>query len=256
MTIGSNPSLANVQSELGASSLWNAGTKTLNGCDTSGGGDTTPPISLLAWANYNHAASPPVPTGLVSQPGVPTNTNQDTTIRLDWDLMACAENGYDVYRSTTSGGSYGKIEDDWASDNYSDSGYSANTSRWYKLKSQGSVGESGFTSAVQGRTAPRYPGNGTLGVNAGNDCSDLDITVSWSNGTSPGVRSSTITWRWKKNAGSWSGWQGPTSQGISQIIHNVGGGIVDDDVFYYEAYYTEEGTGAVSTGQVTVICPI
>lgn len=255
MTISSTPSLANLQSELGVGSLFAAGGTTNNGCDTSGAGDYVGDISLFAWVGYNHAATPAAPV-VSSQPGIPTNTNQDTVIRLDWTLVLCAENGYDVYRATTSGGSYSKIADDHAGDNYSDTGYSANTSRFYKLKSQGSVAESGFSSEVEGRTAPRFPGNGTLGVNAGNDCGNLDITVIWSNGTSPGVRSSTITWRWKKNAGSWSGWQGPTAQGISQIVHNVGGGIVNGDDFFYEAYYTEEGTGAISTGQVNVICPI
>lgn len=253
MTISSTPSLANLQSEFGVASLLACNGQSLNGCDTSGAGDVAAPISLFAWAGYNHAATPAAPS-VSSQPGSPTNTNQDSIIRLTFNLVTCAENGQDIYRATTSGGSYSKIEDDYPTLQYDDP-FSPNTSRFYKLKSQGSVNESGFSSEVEGRTAPHLPGDGTLSVSPGPSCEPLIITVSWSNGTSPGVRSSTVTWKWKKNTGSWSSWQGPTSQGATQFVYNAGNAVQGDD-FYFEAYYTEEGTSATSSGQkINVICP-
>ena len=80
------------------------------------------------------------------------------------------------------------------------------------------------------------------------------MTLTWSNGTSPGVRSSVVKWRHRLNGGAWSAWFS-TARGATSVIHEAGA-INDGDTLDYEAYYDEETAAAgVSTTTNNVICP-
>ena len=79
------------------------------------------------------------------------------------------------------------------------------------------------------------------------------IVVSWSNGTSPGVRVSSVRYRWRKLPAAFSGAElGPTAVGATTFSQNVGS-VSNDDQFQFELRYNEEGS-ATTTTTATVAC--
>jgi fibronectin type 3 domain-containing protein len=82
----------------------------------------------------------PVPSGLqVSRPQV-------TSANLAWNAQNGA-NGYEVYRASSMGGSYALIKT-LAGTSMTDSGLSANTSYYYKIRSFSTAGEIKFYSEM------------------------------------------------------------------------------------------------------------
>jgi hypothetical protein len=68
-----------------------------------------------------------------------------TQIDVSWQNVS-GENGYYIFRSSTSNGSYSQIASTGANVNsYSNTGLSINTQYCYKVKSYNSAGESGFS---------------------------------------------------------------------------------------------------------------
>jgi fibronectin type 3 domain-containing protein len=90
------------------------------------GGDTTPPAA---------------PTGLSATPG-------DATVSLDWNDNSEPDlAGYDVYRSTTSGGPYNVIDFDLTQSNYTDNSVSNGTTYYYVVTAvDTSLNESGYSN--------------------------------------------------------------------------------------------------------------
>lgn len=91
---------------------------------------------------------------LVEQtPPTPTNftvTGHVGGIALDWDeLKAYAVTGYEVFRSTSSGGSYSKVK--ITRDSHWDNTLGSTTTFWYKVRAKNYRGNvSGFTSPASG----------------------------------------------------------------------------------------------------------
>jgi len=96
-----------------------------------------------------------VPTGLTATPGL-------EQVSLAWNTVSGAT-GYNLKRSTTSGGPYTTIAANTSSTSYVDSSLPANTTYYYVVSSLNSVGESA-NSAQASATTSGYP----LTVTAGN----------------------------------------------------------------------------------------
>jgi len=225
---------------------------TTNNC--SGSVDQSGDIRITNWDGYNHAAGPGVPTGFSINPGNDSNPTgdltQDSHVYLRWTLPICASDA-NVLQSDTSGGTYVEIDADNADDFLVVNLTTQQTSKWFKVEPESNVGTAGTrTAAVEGRTCPTAP----LSFSASSDdvCGGVTLTVTWTNGTSPGTRDSIVTWRWKKNAGAWSAYA-DTATGATSFTHS-GGSVVDGDVFYFEGYYKEESSGTAVAANVTVLC--
>jgi hypothetical protein len=222
--------------------------------DCSSGGDNTLPIVFTTFNTYNHDAQPaaPVLTIGTGDDASPTDDpQQDSHIYLTWPPITCAAT-YDVEHSTAgSGGPFSVISNN-QSDEFLvvDIGAPA-TSRHYRILAT-SIVNGPYSSVVEGRTCPNQPQE--LGSSSDDDCDDLNITISWTNGTSPGTRISKVEWRWYKVSGSFTGaFLGPTAAGATSFVQNVGGGHSDSDQWNFEIRYEDEG-GTTVTKTFTVTC--
>jgi hypothetical protein len=108
---------------------------------------------------------PPVPTGLVATSlGI-------SVINLSWTTVTGAT-GYNIYRATTAGGTYTKINTGLVTTNsYTDTGLSAATAYYYKVATINVAGESSKSTSVTATTGTG--GGGTpsedSGSTGGND---------------------------------------------------------------------------------------
>ena len=225
---------------------------TVNDCSSAT--DQVGNINLTNWDGYNHTAGPPAPTGFAINPGndsTPTgDLTQDSHVYLAWDAVICATD-FNVLQSDTSGGTYAEISADITNEFLAVDLTTAETTKWFKVEPESNLGNAGtLTAAVEGRTCPTAP----LSFSAATDdvCGGVTLTVTWTNGTSPGTRDSVLTWRWKLNAGSWSAYA-DTASGATSFTHS-GGAVNDADVFYFEGYYKEESSSTAESTNVTVTC--
>jgi len=254
MTVDSTPSIIEVRNELGLSGtcslLTDIGDATVNDC--SAGGDLSTPISLIAWAGYNHAAIPAAALGFSGNPGDDSSPNsdpqQDSHVYMSWNPIICA-GAYDVLRSTTSGGSFSVIANDISEVFYVDNITSPQVSRYYKVRGI-SQANGTLTSELHLRTTPQAPINVVTSVNE--NCSNYVITVQWSNGSSPGIRSSITNWRQRKNGGSWSSYTS-TALGATSFTYSAGS-VEDFDEHDFELYYADRSGGATATVDDTASC--
>ena len=98
---------------------------------------------------------PAAPTGLTATAG-------NNTVSLDWNNNSEPDiNGYNVYRSTTSGGGYAKLNGSLlTSSDYNDSNVSNGTTYYYVVTAvDAGSNESGYSNEVS--AAPNYPYTGT-----------------------------------------------------------------------------------------------
>ncbi|MCD1261171.1 discoidin domain-containing protein [Paenibacillus athensensis] len=101
--------------------------------------------SMLPFASVSYAAGPATPSGL----SVSCATN---ACNLNWSAVSGAT-GYNVYRSTTSGGTYTKVNaSPIGTNSNSDGGLTAATTFYYKVSAVNSGGESAQSAASSGTT--------------------------------------------------------------------------------------------------------
>jgi hypothetical protein len=104
--------------------------------------------------------SPLAPTGLIA-----TNTS-GTQINLAWNASVSAS-GYNLKRSTTSGGSYTTIATNLPYLNYSDTGLTGGTTYYYVVTATNIYGESANSSEASARPVSMSPLQLSFGVSAG-----------------------------------------------------------------------------------------
>lgn len=136
--------------------------------------------SNIAFAKTDVAASvaPEAPTNLQAQ------AISDTRIELSWDDNASNEDGFKVFRSTASDGTYSLI--DTTNPNitaYTDTGLAGGTTYYYKISATNSVGETNIdlmdpanaTTLTPPSSAPQAPTNLQAAA-----ISNMRIDLSWS----------------------------------------------------------------------------
>lgn len=112
---------------------------------------TTDHFSLFAPVVSTDPAAPDAPSGFAA------TAASTTQINLSWTLLAGATQGYDIYRSTTSGGTYSRLGSEptvaaTATVTYSDTNLSAGTTYYYKISALNNSGESAASAAVSATT--------------------------------------------------------------------------------------------------------
>ncbi|MFY0255804.1 fibronectin type III domain-containing protein [Chitinophaga sp. 30R24] len=94
-------------------------------------------------------------------PNAPSNltvaVNNYSKLNLHWTDNSNNENGFEIYRSTSNGGTYSIIATTNANANtYTDTALQANTAYYYKIRAIGLYGESAYTT-VANTTTPARP---------------------------------------------------------------------------------------------------
>jgi len=112
-------------------------------------------------------ALPMAPTGMTATPN-------STSITISWSAVTGAD-GYKIYRSTTSSGTYAEISTSTTT-SYTNIGLTAGTVYYYKISAYNSSGE-GSQSSISAITLPAVPTGITTTANS------TSITISWSNVT-------------------------------------------------------------------------
>jgi hypothetical protein len=170
-------------------------------------------------------------------PSAPTDVTaqaaSSSSITVDWTAVSGAAS-YKVYRSGTSGGTYSLVGSP-ASNTYTDTGLSANTTYYYKVSAVNTGGESGQSVYVSATTMAVGNATITVGFDYG------EITISGSDGS---------------NVISKSGVYGPTSLGLSatgytNVIWYVDGspaGISGSPVTLNASDYTAQTHSIIFTG--------
>tara|TARA_B100001094_G_scaffold112644_2_gene108615 strand:- start:10917 stop:12863 length:1947 start_codon:yes stop_codon:yes gene_type:complete len=170
--------------------------------------------------------------------GAPNNlaiTAASTTqLNLSWDAVSGASS-YDVHRSTSSGSGFSEIATP-SSNSYNDTGRSAGTRYYYKVRAVDSNGDGAFTSEANSFTLP----NQVTGLSA-SVISSSQINLSWNNptGTEAGYKIERST-----SSGS----------GFSQIASQTGTtysatGLTGSTTYYFRvrAFTDPGGDGAYSS---------
>ncbi|HYF33165.1 MAG TPA: PA14 domain-containing protein [Chitinophagaceae bacterium] len=123
------------------------------------------------------------PTG--AAPTAPSGLNATAVsfsrINLSWNDNSSNESGFEVVRSTSSGGVYVNIGTTGAGVNsFADTvGLNASTTYWYKVRSIGATGESAFTSAVSATTQALPPAPAAPTVLSAQVISSSQINLVW-----------------------------------------------------------------------------
>lgn len=143
------------------------------------------------YSNEDDATTTPaleVPTGLAATPVTSTQIN------LTWDDNNSNETGYEIERSTTSGSGFSLIHTTAAdATSYNNTGLTAATTYYYRLRSINAAGNSSYTAEVSASTPagtlPSAPT--TLTATAGNTSNSLSWTDNASNETGFQIERST-----------------------------------------------------------------
>ncbi len=166
--------------------------------DGGGGGDTTPPSA---------------PTGLTASAG-------DASVALDWaDNSESDLAGYNVYRSTTSGGPYAKVNGDLqGASAFTDTGLTNGTTYYYVVNAVDTSGNPSANSNQQSAT-PLASGGGTeaefslaLGGTSSSQGSSWTamVTVTATNSNGSAVSGVTVTGSWSSGSSDTSCVTGPS----------------------------------------------
>ena len=130
--------------------------------------------NFLAYVNGNVTAPPAAPSGLTA------TALTFNKIRLNWTDNSSNETGFEIARSTSVNGVYTSVGNAVANAvTYTDSGLTASTAYFYKIRSIRSGSESAFTTAASATTpaAPATPvAPGQLQAEAG---ANNSILLSW-----------------------------------------------------------------------------
>ena len=112
------------------------------------GSSLTNKFYITAGLSGDDVASEAVPD---DPTGIAALKISSSSIRVSWDFSASA-NSFDVYRATSQGGSYSKVGSAVTALYYDDSGLSASTTYYYKVKATNDGGDSDFSSIVSETT--------------------------------------------------------------------------------------------------------
>ncbi len=149
--------------------------------------------SPLIAQSTNIGAAESFIVGLVS--GNPPTTPADVIAAagnaqasLNW-LPSAGATGYNVKRSTTSGGPYSIVATNLPNDGYTDSGLASGTIYYYVISALNAVGESGNSSQVYAlpgtlSRATWVASSSTTGSDQPDNALDGDLSTRWSTGTS------------------------------------------------------------------------
>lgn len=252
---------SDIASELGLSAPWDQDdmeNATLNDCSPVTPDQSTP-WAITSWDGYDHSALAPVPGGISSRPGdnvggQDEQADQDSSTYTSWNAVLCASS-YDVQESTAgAGGPYTIVSND-QNDEYINRSMPADTLRHLQIRSNaGGTGTPGnWSSAIAIRTAPTAPQSFVV-TWIDETCANPEARLSWSNGTSPGLRRSKLEFAWRKNGtGGWSSWLGPTAVAATQHDFHPGGSWSDGDYIQVKARWQEE-TAEAQDDSPTITC--
>ncbi len=176
----------------------------------------------------NPAATPAQVTGLAASP------SSTTQISLTWNAVTGATS-YKVERSTSSGSGFSQIATP-SSNSYNDTGRSAGTRYYYRVRATNSNGDGGYSSEANTFTLP----NQVTGLSA-TAASSTQINLSWNNptGTEAGYKIERST----SSGSGYSQIATTTSTSYSSI------GLSASTTYYYRvrAYTSPGGDGAYSS---------
>jgi|GEM_PF-696117 len=163
-------------------SNWTTLASTVTYLDSSGNATTTVNADLSNVASIEVTAPtthfslyapivPVDPTPAAVPTGLAAGSATASSLSLTWTAVVGAT-GYDIYRSTTSGGTYTRIGSEptvssGSTTLYSDTGLTASTTYYYKITSLSGAGESGVSSAISGATsaaASNTPAPGAVAI--------------------------------------------------------------------------------------------
>jgi hypothetical protein len=147
---------------------WTALGSTVTYLDASGSATTTVDANLANIASVKVTAPtshlslyapivPVDPTITAIPTGVSVGSATASTLSISWAAVVGATS-YDIYRSTSQGGTYTRIGSEptvssGSTTSYTDTDLSANTTYYYKMTSISGAGESGVSSIVSGITS-------------------------------------------------------------------------------------------------------
>lgn len=133
---------------------------------------------------YSNIVTIPIPTPI---PAAPTNLSataaSSSQINLSWTDNSSNESGFYIERGTASAGPFSQIASVGANVNtYSNTGLTASTSYWYKVRAYNANGNSGYSNMATATTSAATlaaPANLVATIN-----SRSQITLSWTDNTS------------------------------------------------------------------------
>ena len=172
------------------------------------------------------------PPGQVT--GLAVAAASTTQLNLTWDSTANA-NSYKVERATSSGGSFSQIATP-SSNSYNDTGRSAGTAYFYKVRATNGNGDGSYSSEATSFTLP----NQVTGLSA-SAASATQINLSWNNPT--GTEAGYKIMRASSSGGSFSQIATTASTSYSNT------GLSASTAYFYKvkAYTSPGGDGALSS---------
>jgi len=170
---------------------------------------------MSPWTASADTIRPSAPSGLTATPSSSSQINLDWNNNTEADLF-----GYNIYRSSTSGGPYGLIYGGVTTSAYADTGLSALTTYYYVVTAVDSSGNESFSSSQASATTLSSAGTMHVhqishGAQKGQN-SGRWIDVYIRNHVGAAVANATVT-------GTASGWDNQTGQTITETKSGVTG---------------------------------
>ena len=184
-------------------------------------------------------AAPITPTGIT------VTTVSHNSIMISWASVSNAL-GYNVYRSSTSTGTYTKIGTSITTTSYTDSGILAGTTYYYKVDAYNNGGSSSQSSAVLATTLPNPALQAPTGFNV-TTATSSSITISWSPVSGA---TSYYVYRSSTSTGTY------TQIGTPMITSYTDSGLSAGTTYYYKvAASNNEGIGPQSSDFSAITAP-
>lgn len=189
---------------------------------------------------------------LGSAPSAPNNLSvtviSHTKLRVNWNDNVSNETGFEVYRSSSSNGTYTIVGRTAANtNNFTDTALTPNTTYFYRLKSINNNGSSAFTSTTSGRTAvlPAIPSAPTNLV--GTAVSGNRINLTWNDNSS--TETGFEVYRSANDANNFV-LIGTTSPNATSQGAYADSGLFANSLFYYRVRAKNDGGNSAYTNVV------
>lgn len=186
-----------------------------SGNSNPAGGDHYPRAvtTSLWWLSPTNNPSYPVPGAAPATPTAFTNAAGDHQVLLSWTGVPLANAGYNLRRSTVSGGPYTVMTNGISGASYLDAGLVNGTTYYYVLTATNQVGESSWSPELRAIPLPSVSTNLSASVNA------TGVTITWPPAYAGWIlQTNSISLR---NPAAWG--DVPNSQGQSQFFLPAGG---------------------------------
>lgn len=194
--------------------------------------------------NLTLGAAPAAPTG------ISVSVVSHSKLKVNWTDNVSNETGFEVYRSTTSGGTYTIVGTTGANaNNFTDTSLSPSTTYFYKLKSINKNGSSAFSSTASNTTSalPAIPPAPTNLV--GTAVSGNQINLTWNDNSS--TETGFEIYRSANNANNYvliaTTGANPTAQGSYSDA-----GLFANSLFYYRVRAKNDGGPSAYTNVVNL----